>query len=98
MVLALVGLLAVTSVVAIATDRPDPPTDPAFGGLYVEGVAGAPLYFDPILAATNVDQDVSRLVFTGLTRFDRDGRIVADLASTYEIDSTGKLWTFTIRS
>ena len=96
-VLALVGLLAVTSVVAIATDRTDLPTDPAFGGTYVEGVAGAPLYFDPIIAATNVDQDVSRLVFSGLTRFDRDGTIVADLASSYEVDPTGKIWTFTIR-
>jgi len=97
-VLALVGLLAVTSVVAIATDRTDLPTDPAFGGTYVEGVAGAPLYFDPIIAATNVDQDVSGLVFTGLTRFDRDGTIVADLASSFEADPTGKIWTFTIRS
>jgi len=97
-VLALVGLLAVTSVVAIATDRTDLPTDPAFGGTYVEGVAGAPLYFDPIIAATNVDQDVSGLVFTGLTRFERDGTIVADLASSFEADPTGKIWTFTIRS
>jgi peptide/nickel transport system substrate-binding protein len=96
-VLALVGLLAVTSVVAIATDRTDLPTDPAFGGTYVEGVAGVPLYFDPIIAATNVDQDVSRLVFSGLTRFDRDGTIVADLASSFEVDPTGKVWTFTIR-
>ncbi len=97
-VLALVGLLAVTSIVAIATDRSDLPTDPAFGGTYVEGVAGAPLYFDPIIAATNVDQDVSGLVFSGLTRFDRDGTIVADLASSFGADPTGKIWTFTIRS
>ena len=96
-VLALVGLLAVTSIVAIATDRTDLPTDPAFGGTYVEGVAGAPLYFDPIIAATNVDQDVSGLVFSGLTRFDRDGTIVADLASSFGADPTGKIWTFTIR-
>jgi peptide/nickel transport system substrate-binding protein len=96
-VLALVGILAVTSVVAVATDRTDLPTDPAFGGTYVEGVAGAPLYFDPIIAATNVDADVSRLVFSGLTRFDQDGTIVADLASSFEVDPSGKIWTFTIR-
>src|SRR2546423_4427633 len=97
-VLLLVGLLAVTSVVAIATDRADVAADPAFGGTYVEGVAGSALYFDPIIAATNVDQDVSRLVFSGLTRFDRDGSIVADLASSYEVDASGKTWTFVIRS
>lgn len=97
-VLALVGLLVMASVVAIASDRPDSIGDPAFGGTYVEGVAGSPLYFDPIIAATNVDQDVSRLVFSGLTRFDRDGSIVADLASSYEVDPSGKIWTFVIRS
>jgi peptide/nickel transport system substrate-binding protein len=97
LVLALVGLLVVTSVVAIATDRSDVPSDPSFGGTYVEGVVGAPLYFNPIIAATSVDQDVTRLVFSGLTRFDRDGTIVADLASTFEVDASGRIWTFTIR-
>ncbi len=96
-VLALVGLLVVTSAVAIASDRSDQSTDPAFGGTYVEGVAGSPLYFDPIIAATSVDLDVSRLVFSGLTRFARDGSIVADLASSFEVDASGKTWTFTIR-
>src|SRR4030088_1616213 len=96
-VLALVGLLAVTSVIAVAPARTDLPTDPAFGGTYVEGVAGAPLYFDPIIAATSVDQDVSRLVFSGLTRFDRDGTIFADLASSFDVDASGKVWTFIIR-
>lgn len=96
-VLALVGLLAITSVVAVATDRTDPPTDPAFGGTYVEGVVGAPLNLDPLIAGTTVDQDVSRLVFSGLTRFDRDGTIVADLASSFSVDAAGKVWTFTIR-
>src|SRR5258708_17371628 len=94
-VLALVGILAVTSAVAIATDRTDLPAEPAFGGTYVEGVAGVPQFLDPIIAATNVDQDVSRLVFSGLTRFDRDGSIVADLASAFEVDPTGNIWTFT---
>ena len=96
-VLALVGLLVVTSTVAVVTDRTDLLTEPAFGGTYVEGVAGVVQYLDPIIAATNVDQDVSRLVFTGLTRFDRDGTIVPDLA-TFETDPTGKIWTFFIRT
>ncbi len=96
-VLALVGLLVVTSAVAIATDRTDVSTDPAFGGTYVEGVAGVVQYLNPIVAATNVDQDVSRLVFSGLTRFGRDGTIIPDLA-TFQVDTTGKVWTFFIRT
>lgn len=96
-VLALIGLLVVTSVAAMVVDRTDLATEPAFGGTYVEGVAGVPQYLDPLLAATSLDQDVSRLVFTGLTRFARDGTIVPDLAARMDVDQTGKVWTFTIR-
>ena len=96
-VLFLIGLLVVTSAVAVATDRTDLAPVPAFGGTYVEGVAGVVQYLDPIIAATNVDQDVARLVFSGLTRFERDGTIVPDLAS-FEVDPTGKIWTFFIRT
>ncbi len=98
LVLALIGLLAVTSAGAIVTDRGSGAAEPTFGGTYVEGVAGVAQYLDPIVAATNVDRDVSELVFSGLTRFDRDGSIVADLAAGFQADPTGKVWTFSIRS
>jgi peptide/nickel transport system substrate-binding protein len=97
-VLALIALLVVTSAAAMVLDRTDLATEPAFGGSYVEGVAGVPQYLDPLLAATTVDQDVSRLVFTGLTRFARDGSIVPDLAARMDVDPTGKIWTFTLRA
>lgn len=96
-VIGLVALLALTSAGAIVIDRPTSDRVPAMGGTYVEGVAGVPQYLDPIIAATNVDADVSRLLFTGLMRFDRAGGIVTDLAASYQVDPTGKTWTFTIR-
>lgn len=96
-VLALIGLLIVTSAVAVATDRGEGSIEPAFGGVYVEGVAGVPQFLNPLLATTNVDQDVARLAFAGLTRFDRQGRIVPDLALNFHIGTDGKTWTFEIR-
>lgn len=96
-VLALIGLLIVTSAVAVATDRGEGSLEPAFGGVYVEGVAGVPQFLNPLLATTNVDQDVARLAFAGLTRFDRQGKIVPDLALNFHIDPDGKTWTFEIR-
>ena len=96
-VLAFIGLLVVTSAVAIATDRSDTlASEPAFGGTYVEGVAGVPQYLNPIIAATSVDRDASRLIFTGLTRYDRDGTIVPDLASAFRT-TDAKVWEFDIR-
>lgn len=97
-VVALIALLVATSVVAIIADSADAAAAvPAYGGSYVEGVAGVPQYLNPVIAATNVDDDVSRLVFTGLTRYDRNGAIVADLASDFRTESDGKVWVFDIR-
>lgn len=97
-VLALVGLLVLTSAIAVVVDRGATGEEPAFGGTYVEGVAGSAQYLDPIIAATAVDQDVARLAFSGLTRFDRDGTIVPDLAASFQIDPAGKVWTFSLRA
>lgn len=96
-VLALIGLLVLTSAVAVATDRGQGATEPAYGGVYVEGVAGVPQFLNPLLAVTNVDLDVSRLAFSGLTRFDRDGKIVPDLAANFHVDADGKTWVFELR-
>jgi peptide/nickel transport system substrate-binding protein len=96
-VVALLVLMVVVSVVTVALDSREMPIAPAVGGTYVEGVTGTPQYLDPVIAATDVDQDISRLVFSGLTRFDRGGAIVADLASTFRTESDGKVWTFEIR-
>lgn len=97
-VLALITLLVLTSAGAIATDRGDASTEPAFGGVYVEGVAGVPQYLNPLLATTNVDQDVTRLAFSGLTRFDRQGAIVPDLAANFHVATDGRTWTFELRT
>jgi peptide/nickel transport system substrate-binding protein len=96
-VVALIGLMVVASVTAIAVDQNPAGGDPAFGGTYVEGVAGVPQYLNPVIAATDVDQDVSRLAFSGLTRYDQAGAIVPDLAAAFHTERDGRVWTFDIR-
>jgi len=96
-VVALIGLMVVASVAAIAAEQNPIGGDPAYGGTYVEGVAGVPQYLNPVIAATDVDQDVARLAFSGLTRYDQAGAIVPDLASNFHTESDGRIWTFDIR-
>lgn len=96
-VVALIGLMVVASVAAIAADQNPAGGDPAYGGTYVEGVAGVPQYLNPVIAATDVDEDVARLAFSGLTRTDQTGAIVPDLASSFRTESNGRIWTFDIR-
>lgn len=96
-VVALIALMAATSAAAVVLDSATQGgSTPAFGGTYIEGVASQPQYLQPILAATEMDEDVSRLVFAGLTRLDRDGSVIPDLAS-FTTDADQKVWTFTIR-
>ena len=96
-VVALVGLMAIVSAGAVFVDQAERTgIIPADGGTYIEGVVGQPQYMEPILAATDIDQDVVRLVFAGLTQFDRDGSVIPDLAS-FTTEGDGKVWTFTIR-
>ncbi|MEK6208098.1 MAG: peptide ABC transporter substrate-binding protein [Chloroflexota bacterium] len=96
-VVALIGLMVAASVAAIAADQNPSGGDPAYGGTYVEGVAGVPQYLNPVIAATDVDEDVTRLAFSGLTRTDQTGAIVPDLASSFRTESNGRIWTFDIR-
>jgi peptide/nickel transport system substrate-binding protein len=96
-VVALVALMTLVSVGAVFLDQAERTSIvPAEGGPYVEGVVGSPQYLEPILAATDIDDDVARLAFAGLTQLDRDGTVIPDLA-TFTTSADGKVWTFTIR-
>ncbi|PIR97409.1 MAG: hypothetical protein COT91_01540 [Candidatus Doudnabacteria bacterium CG10_big_fil_rev_8_21_14_0_10_41_10] len=55
---------------------------PDFGGKYVEGLVGQPRFINPTLSPANkVDQDISRIVFSGLIKFNADQQLVPDLAA-----------------
>lgn len=85
-VLVLLGLTANT------TERPD------YGGTYVEGVVGRPSTFNPIYLQSDIDRDVSALVFSGLTRADESGAVKPDLAAKWNSTPDGLVYTFTLRS
>src|SRR5712692_9033503 len=98
-VVALIALMVVVSGAAIAIDRAETKTIvPTYGGTYVEGVTSAAQYLNPVLAATPVDDDVVRLVFSGLSRYRSDGSIQGDLAQSFSASEDGKVWTFQIRA
>ncbi len=68
------------------------------GFTYTEGVAGTWLRINPFFATTNeVDDDLSHLIFSGLTRPGPDGEVLPDLAESWEIDDRGLAYTFKLR-
>ena len=71
---------------------------PTVGGDYTEGLIGAPRYINPLLSQTNdVDADISRLIFSGLLRYDRELQLAPDLASHWEKTEDQKTYTFTLK-
>ncbi len=70
----------------------------AVGGSYTEGALGAPQYINPLYATgSDVDSDLTRLVFSGLMRYDEHHALVPDLATNYAISDDQKTYTFTLR-
>ncbi|HKW78036.1 MAG TPA: ABC transporter substrate-binding protein, partial [Candidatus Limnocylindria bacterium] len=95
-----VVLVAAASVFAYVSANTAGSAPPANGGTYAEAIVAPvpPQIFDPLLASTQAERDVSALLFTGLTRFDQRGSIVRDLAADFAPSDDGRTWTFTIRA
>ena len=70
---------------------------PAKGGIVVEGEVGTARFINPILANSQPDQDLTALVYSGLTRALPHGEIAPDIASSYTISDDGTIYTFTLR-
>lgn len=70
---------------------------PVDGGKIVEGVIGFPRFINPVLAISDADRDLSILVYSGLMKATPDGRIIKDLAESYEISEDGLTYTFKIK-
>ncbi|MDP3046990.1 MAG: ABC transporter substrate-binding protein [Chloroflexota bacterium] len=65
----------------------------------IEGIAGRPLYLNPLLAQFSAaDRDLTALLFSGLTRPGEHGEMLPDLAERWEVSSDGKTYTFFLRS
>jgi len=68
------------------------------GGVYTEGIVGSITTINPILAESGANADASRLVFSGLTRYNRQLKIEGDLAKSWSISADGRVYTFNLRS
>lgn len=72
---------------------------PAIGGNYREGLVGAIHFLNPILASANdVDRDISKLIFSGLLKYDGNGNLTPDLAESYNIQDNGKTYEIKLKS
>lgn len=70
---------------------------PVKGGVYTEALVGSIMRLNPILSTYNPpDREVSRLIFSGLLRFDSTGAPLPDLAKKWGYSQDGTVYTFTL--
>ncbi|MEK9134993.1 MAG: ABC transporter substrate-binding protein [Patescibacteria group bacterium] len=71
---------------------------PSQGGSYTEGIVGQPRLINPIFAPANdTDRDLSELIFSGLLKYDSQGKLIPDLAENYQVSEEGKVFDFNIK-
>lgn len=66
---------------------------PDYGGSLTEGVIGSPRFINPLLANSDVDRDLTSLIYSGLLKSNSDKELVPDLAEYYEISDDGLIYT-----
>ncbi len=57
----------------------------ASGGTMTEGVIGEPRHINPLLSQSDADRDLVKLIYSGLLKYDNNGKLVPDLAKSYEL-------------
>jgi len=70
---------------------------PVPGGTFVEGMVGSFTNANPIYASSNVDSSVSKLVFSGLFKYDQKHNLVGDLAESWTVDERGVHYVVKLR-
>ncbi len=70
---------------------------PITGGSLTEGVVGSPRFINPLLATSDVDRDLTTLVYSGLLRLAPGRGYETDLAESYEVSTDGLTYTFHLR-
>ncbi|KKW11322.1 MAG: hypothetical protein UY50_C0016G0014 [Parcubacteria group bacterium GW2011_GWA2_49_9] len=71
---------------------------PAPGGELREGIIGSPRFVNPLLSLSDADRDLTTLIYSGLLRPTPSGKLVPDLAESYEIAEDGMSYTFRLRA
>jgi ABC-type transport system substrate-binding protein len=70
---------------------------PIPGGMYSEGIVGDFTTANPLYATGRVDESVSKLLFSGLLTYDTANKLTGDLAESWTVDETERVYTVKLR-
>ena len=67
---------------------------PAYGDIIVEGSIGDASNLIPLLSSDSTSHEIAGLVYNGLVKYDKDLKIIGDLAKSWNISPDGLVITF----
>lgn len=70
---------------------------PAYGDIMVEGSIGDASNLIPLLSSDSTSHQIAGLVYNGLVKYDKDVKIIGDLAESWHISPNGLVITFKLR-
>ncbi len=70
---------------------------PDYGGSLAEGVIGSPRFINPILASSDIDKDLTSLIYSGLLKANPEGNLVPDLAESFTVSDDLLTYTFKLK-
>ncbi len=73
------------------------PSAPVYGDIIVEGSIGDASNLIPLLASDSTSHGIAGLIYNGLVKYDKDLKVVGDLAEAWEISPDGLVITFHLR-
>jgi len=62
---------------------------PTYGGTINEGAIGTARFINPVLAYSQIDKDITSLIYSGLVKKDIDGNIILNVADSINISEDG---------
>jgi peptide/nickel transport system substrate-binding protein len=67
------------------------------GGTFTEGIIGSPRFINPVLAQSQVDYDVTRLLFTPMLSVNNLGEVTYELIENIDLSDDKLVYTITIK-
>jgi len=92
-----VSLIVLTTVVLVQIYAASHTTKPVSGGTYTEGMVGSVSNLNPLFSSGVLDESTARLMFNGLLRYNTQGELVPDLASSWKVGDDDKTYTVDLR-
>jgi len=68
-----------------------------FGDTYVDTLLGDASYLNPVLASDSASGAINGLVYNGLVKYNKDIKLVPDLASSFSVSNDGLIIIFKLR-